>query len=178
MKQLTLLRHAKSAWDDPVTRDIDRPLNARGRRAAIAVGQAMRAAALRFDVVVASPARRVMETIEEIEVGYGRALKPNYDERIYLASSAQLLDLVRQTSDSASSLLMIGHSPGLEKLALALTDPNQGGLRDLLDEKYPTGALAEIGLPAEQWRSAAQGSGTLVRFIRPRDLDPALGPEE
>lgn len=177
MKQLTLLRHAKSAWDDPVTRDIDRPLNARGRRAAIAVGQAMRAAALRFDVVIASPARRVMETIEEIEVGFGRALEPEYDERIYLASKAQLLELVRQTDDGASSLLMIGHSPGLENLALSLTDPNQGGLRDLLDEKYPTGALAQIDFPAEQWRKVGQATGTLVRFIRPRDLDPALGPE-
>jgi phosphohistidine phosphatase len=178
MKSLTLLRHAKSAWDDVVARDIDRPLNGRGRRAAIAVGRAMAAADLRFDAIIASPARRVMETIEEVEVGYGRPLKALFDERIYLASAAQLLELVRSTGDAASSLLMIGHSPGLERLALTLTDPNQGGLRDLLEQKYPTGALAEISLPAQRWRDVAQGSGSLARFVRPRDLDPALGPED
>ncbi|HLL30555.1 MAG TPA: histidine phosphatase family protein, partial [Allosphingosinicella sp.] len=66
MKILTLLRHAKSGWDDPVTRDFDRPLNPRGRRAARTVGREMKAQGLAFDLVLASPARRVIETLEKV----------------------------------------------------------------------------------------------------------------
>jgi phosphohistidine phosphatase len=63
MKTLTLLRHAKSGWDDPVARDFDRPLNPKGHRAAQAVGRYMKAIGLGFDHVVASPAVRVTETL-------------------------------------------------------------------------------------------------------------------
>jgi phosphohistidine phosphatase len=176
MKTLTLLRHAKSAWDDAVARDIDRPLNGRGRRAAVAVGQEMRAMKLRFDVIVASPARRVIETLEELETGYGEKLSPAFDKRIYLASSAQLLELVRETDDDAASLMLVGHSPGLESLALDLTSATDGRLRDLIEEKYPTAALTEISLPIDRWRDARDGIGKVEHFVRPRDLDPALGP--
>jgi len=178
MKTLTLLRHAKSSWDDAVRRDIDRPLNGRGRRAAIAVGQEMRAMKLRFDAIIASPAQRVVETLEELGVGYGETLAPAFDKRIYLASSAQLLELVRQTADESQSLMLVGHSPGLESLALELTPADDGHLRDLIVEKYPTGALTEISLRIDHWRDAKEGIGKVEHFVRPRDLDPALGPED
>jgi phosphohistidine phosphatase len=71
MKILTLLRHAKSGWDDPVARDFDRPLNPRGRRAARTIGREMKAQGLAFDLVMASPARRVIETLEEVAAAYG-----------------------------------------------------------------------------------------------------------
>ena len=74
MKTLTLLRHAKSGWDDPVLRDFDRPLNGKGKRAAQLVGRNWRTMGLKFDQVVASPAVRVMETIEQVATGYGAAL--------------------------------------------------------------------------------------------------------
>jgi phosphohistidine phosphatase len=178
MKRLTLLRHAKSAWDDPVAKDFDRPLNARGRRAAYAIGQAMRSHQLLFDRVLASPARRVVETLEDVEETYGASLRPDFDERIYLAATETLLNLVRQTDDSTGTLLLVGHSPGLERLALLVTGKSDGELRSMLEQKYPTGALAEISLPVEHWADVAAGIGTLERFVRPRDLDPALGPED
>jgi len=177
MKSLTLLRHAKSSWDDPVARDIDRPLNGRGRRAARAVGQAMRKAELHFDRIVASTATRVVETIEAVEDGYGAALKPHYDERVYLASAEVLLALLRETDEKVRNLLLVGHNPGLERFALFLTSADDGRLRDRIAEKYPTGALVEIQLPIDRWRDATAGVGKLVRFVRPRDLDPSLGPD-
>ena len=178
MKSLTLLRHAKSAWDDPVMRDIARPLNARGRRAARTVGKSMRASGLRFDHVVASPATRVVETLEEVALGYGSALAPCYDLRLYLASPESLLEIIHEATDDIARLLLVGHNPGLERLALLLTDPADAGLRASLSEKYPTGALAEISLGVERWSNVREESGTLVRFVRPRDLDPELGPED
>ena len=176
MKTLTLLRHAKSGWDDPVERDFDRPLNIRGRRAARAVGREMKAQGLGFDRILASPARRVVETLEEISATFG-ALAPEYDERLYLASAATLIDIARGTPDEIGRLLLVGHNPGLEEVALRLARPEEAGLRDEVELKYPTGTLAEIELPVERWGDIAEQSGTLVRFIRPRDLDPTLGPE-
>ena len=177
MKILTLLRHAKSSWDDQVARDFDRPLNRRGRKAARLMGREMRARALGFDAVIASPAARVVETLADVEDGYGRSLAPAFDERIYLASAEALLDLVHAADDGADRLLLVGHNPGLEMLALTLTR-DEGALRAELGEKYPTATLAQITLPVERWRDAAEGQGTLTLFIRPRDLDPELGPEE
>lgn len=178
MKILTLLRHAKSGWDDPVARDFDRPLNKRGRRAARTVGREMKALGLAFDKVVASPAVRVVETLADVEEGYGAPIRPAYDDRAYLASTATLLELVRETEDGADRLLIVGHNPGLESLAMLLTREGGDALRDEVAAKYPTATLAEISLPIEHWSDAAGGMGTLVRFIRPRDLDPELGPDE
>jgi phosphohistidine phosphatase len=176
MKILTLLRHAKSGWDDPVKRDFDRPLNPRGRRAARTVGREMRSLGLSFDRAVASPARRVVETIEEVASSFG-PLAPDYDERVYLASAETLIELVRETPDRIERLLLVGHNPGLEELALFLAG-REGPLRAEVAVKYPTGTLAEIALPTVHWREVDEGQGTIVRFIRPRDLDPELGPEE
>lgn len=176
MKTLTLLRHAKSAVDDPVARDFDRPLNRRGRKAARAIGEEMRRLGLAFDAVVASPAVRVKETLAEVEHGYGRGLGAEFDQRAYLASPEALLDIVRSTGEGASRLLVVGHNPGLETLALALAGAS--GLREELAVKYPTGALAEIGFSVQSWREVRPGTGRLDRFIRPRDLDPGLGPDE
>ena len=176
MKSLTLLRHAKSGWDDGVARDFDRPLNPRGRRAARLVGEKMCASGLVFDLVLASPAKRVTETIEEAAETFG-PLAAIYDERLYLASPATLLDIVHHADDSCTRLLLVGHNPGLEALALILTRKGGSAMRDALEVKYPTGTLAEIRFEAEHWRDVVAGGGELVRFIRPRDLDPALGPE-
>jgi phosphohistidine phosphatase len=178
MKTLTLLRHAKSSWDDPIARDFDRPLNKRGRRAARAIGREMRAQQLAFDLVIASPATRVVETLGDVEDGYGRAFRLALDERIYLASPEILLDIVRHADDAHERVMLVGHNPGLERLALLLTQGHDGDLRTQLREKYPTGALAEISLPIDHWEESRQGIGTLNRFVRPRDLDPSLGPDQ
>jgi phosphohistidine phosphatase len=175
MKTLTLLRHAKSGWDDPVARDFDRPLNPKGQRAAAAVGRNMRAMGLAFDHVVASPAVRVVETLDHVASGYGSDLAPHWDPRIYLASAATLLELVRELPDAADSVLLVGHNPGLEELVLMLVP--DGTLRDDVERKFPTASLAEMRFEIASWTEVAAGRGALARFVRPRDLDPSLGPD-
>jgi phosphohistidine phosphatase len=178
LKTLTLLRHAKSGWDDPVTRDFDRPLNAKGKRAAQTVGRHLRALDLAFDHVVASPAIRVGETLDAVTAGYGRTLAPMWERRIYLASSATLLDVVHELPADAERVLMVGHNPGLEDLVMMLVPQTADGLRALVEEKYPTATLAELTLAADTWNGVASGGATLTRYIRPRDLDATLGPDE
>ncbi len=94
-----------------------------------------------------------------------------------MASPETLLDIVHEADDAIGKLLIVGHNPGLEGLALMLTS-GTGDLRAELALKYPTATLAEISLPVERWSEAVAGSGSLTRFIRPRDLDPELGPDE
>ncbi len=179
MKTLTLLRHAKSGWDDPVARDFDRPLNARGKKGAAVIGTHMRAGGHRFDYVISSPAVRCIDTLDAVWEGYGQILHPNWDRRIYLASAATLLDVVHDLPDTANHVLMCGHNPGLEDLALMLVpDRKEDALRNELEEKFPTGTLAELQFVVASWSAVNTAGATLARFIRPRDLDPSLAPTD
>ncbi len=176
---LTLLRHAKSGWDDPVARDFDRPLNKRGDKAAAVMGLYMKREGLAFDQVVASPAVRVIDTIDGVVKGYGQRIEANWDRRIYLASSASLMDVLRDIGDGPKSVLMVGHNPGMEDMVFDLVpDDGSSPLRDEVYEKYPTGALAQIEIAIDSWADIDRGKGKITRFVRPRDLDPELGPEE
>ncbi|AMO72946.1 SixA phosphatase family protein [Sphingorhabdus sp. M41] len=177
MKKLTLLRHAKSSWDDPVDRDFDRPLNEKGKRAAAVMGRFIQRNGLTFDQILASPAVRVIETLENVEEASGLAMEPTWDRKIYLASSATLLDVLRGANADAGHVLMVGHNPGLEDLIFDLVpDDGSSPARDEVETKYPTATLAEMTLAIDNWADITEKCGTLDRFTRPRDLDPALGP--
>jgi phosphohistidine phosphatase len=178
MKTLTLFRHAKSGWDSPVARDFDRPLNDRGRRGAKLMGTYAKRETLSFDHILSSPAVRCLETLDGFWDGYGEILHPNWERRIYLASGVTLLDVVREIPDDWSNVMMCGHNPGLEDLAMMLVPDTKGdALRDALEEKYPTACIAEIAIDVTHWADIKDSCGRLTRFVRPRDLDPTLGPE-
>lgn len=177
MKTIFLLRHAKSSWDDPVERDFDRPLNPRGRRAAETIGRYLREESLNFDHVVASPAVRVIETLDGVEAGARRPLGATFDRRIYMASAMTLLDIVHEAADDYDSLLLVGHNPGLEDLIFMLTPSDTSPIRREVDVKYPTATLSEMLFDVERWQDIDGGAGKLARLVRPRDLDPELGPD-
>jgi phosphohistidine phosphatase len=177
MKRLTLLRHAKSGDDGTVARDFDRPLNAKGRRAARAIGRYMRDQALHFDAVIASPALRVVETLEEVESVYSLGRATSWNKHLYLATPDELLDAVHQAPAEAETILLVGHNPGLEQLVLRLVPHGADGARGDVEVKYPTASLAEMSFPIDRWDQVTEGGGDLMRFVRPRDLDPELGPD-
>ena len=178
MKSLTILRHAKSGWDAPVDRDFDRPINARGRRGAVLMGESWKARSWPLDWIIASPAVRVTETLDHFQPAAGlAALEPHWERRVYLASAATLLDVVRETGAQADHLLLVGHNPGLEDLAMMLVPYDASNpARMAIEEKLPTAALVRINFDIADWHDLKENSGTLDAFIRPRDLDPALGP--
>ena len=139
----------------------------------------MKAEGVVFDHVIASPAVRVVETIDQVVSGYGKRIEPTWERRVYLASSATLMDVLREANDSIETVLMIGHNPSMEDIVLDLVpDGKDQPLRDAVYEKYPTAALAEIEIDIESWSALERNQGSLKRFVRPRDLDPSLGPEE
>jgi phosphohistidine phosphatase len=176
MKTLILLRHAKSGWDDHNVRDFDRSLNPKGERAARTMGNHMRSIGLNWDHAIASPAIRVVETLEQVAAGYGRAIEPDWDRRAYLASAVTLLDLIQHAPENADSLLLSGHNPGLEDLVLMLVRDG-AGLRDEVETKFPTTSLAMMTCESESWADLGAGKCALTTFTRPRDLDPGLGPD-
>ena len=175
MRQLLLLRHAKSSWDDAATPDRDRPLNARGRRSAAVMRQAMRDLGLVPDVVLVSTARRTMETLEALEPWDDTPLIEPLDS-LYLAEPMQLIAALHGVAETVRSVLLIGHNPGMHDLALSLAGPQAmrgGGERERgLAAGFPTGALAEF-VVAGSWWDLREGGGRLVRFLTPRMLEGA-----
>lgn len=178
MKILGLLRHAKSDWDDTAQRDFDRGLNARGRRGARLIGQHIREHGVQWDQLIASPAERVKLTLDVALP----EMTPIYDQRLYLASFDTIVETIEahagSGADEAQALLISGHNPGLQDVLLELVAP--GKENDLFREavvKFPTAAYAVLECEIEHWSDLKRYCAKLVHFARPRDLDPALGPE-
>ena len=157
MKTLFLLRHAKSSWHDETLPDFERPLNSRGRKAAELVGQFLVQEKIEPDLIVSSPAVRARETIEIVMGTAPLQTVVRFDERIYEASVGQLIEVVEQIEQDATTVLMVGHNPGFEGLVTALTARN---------ESMSTAALAKITLVDSNWSNASQG-GSLDWLVRP-----------
>ncbi|HEX8088745.1 MAG TPA: histidine phosphatase family protein [Blastocatellia bacterium] len=164
MKTLLLLRHAKSDWDDHRLRDFDRPLAARGKRDAPRVGRALKERGLAPDLIVSSPAARAKETIEAVIGSANLAQSPVFDERIYGASSAELMKIIRRLPDESSCALLVGHNPGFEDTVSRLTRGR---------EHMPTAALACIEFQVERWEDVEDERGKLLWLLTPKQLGDA-----
>lgn len=178
MRTLFLLRHAKSDWDDPNLPDFDRPLALRGRDAAIRMGVYWRQAGLHVDLVLSSPSMRTRQTLALMEGANGGPLSAGqpaaFDDQLYLASPSTLALILEELPDDVAHVLLIGHNPGFEETALALSGSAETGLMAKLHDKFPTGALARIDLPIARWRDLSLKAGHLALFLRPVDLDVTL----
>jgi phosphohistidine phosphatase len=169
MKRLYLLRHAKSSWKHPGLADHDRPLAGRGRRAAKAVGRHLREQGIEPELVLCSTARRARETLERIEPALGTGAV-RVERELYGAGAGALLEHLRGVSDAVGSVLVIGHNPGLQRLALGLARASPA-VEDL-EAKYPTAGLASLVFEGPSWGDLDYGSAELAGFVRPRDLAP------
>jgi phosphohistidine phosphatase len=173
MHQLLLLRHAKSLSEDTSIPDRNRPLNPRGRRAAVAMRRTMRELGLAPDLILVSSATRTMETMSLLEPWDDTPLIEPMDE-LYLASARRLLATLRDVAETVRTVLLIGHNPGLHDLAVLLADPQASAAKPLhmVREGFPTGALAEFTVTGP-WSRLGAGGGRLMRFLTPRMLEAA-----
>ena len=158
---LYLLRHAKSSWKDPEQRDFDRPLNGRGREAAPLVGRLIRKRKLRVDLLLSSPAARARQTAALVKESAGLSAELLFDERVYEADAARLLEVVTQSAEPAEALMLVGHNPGLEELLTFLTGE---------ERNMPTAALACVALDVEKWGKVRAQAGRLEWLVRPKEL--------
>lgn len=170
VKLLYLLRHTKSSWDDPSIDDFERALNKRGRKAASLLADHWRQQDVHPTAVLCSPAKRARQTLEPILPSLGDT-PVTYDRRLYDATQQTLLALIAELPHSCRSALLIGHNPGLQRLALHLVkaDPANPAFR-LLSDKLPTGGLVTVSMETDDWSRIAARRCTLEGFIRPSDL--------
>jgi len=174
MLTLLLLRHAKSDWDNPALADYDRPLAKRGRKAAPRMGAEIAALGLHPDIVLCSSAARTRETLSLVLPKLaGAPPAVVYDDAIYMGTPSDLLTALRGLAPRApapQTAMIVGHNPGMEELAELLVSRGDEHSLELMDEKFPTCALAVFTFDAEGWADIAPGTGTLTRFITPAQL--------
>ena len=156
--------------------DHDRPLNKRGRRDAPRMGEYLHAHKWEPARVLCSTAARTRQTWNLIAPALSVQPEVHFEKALYLAACPALLSTVRKTQPAVSSLMMIGHNPGLEQLAQKLASPGVSASEqdrvEALRVKFPTCALAVLEFGCD-WREVAPGSGRLAAFVRPKDIEDA-----
>lgn len=171
MRTLLLLRHAKSSWDDPDLSDHERPLNKRGTTDAPRIGGWMRDNGLMPEAVLCSGAVRARATLALVLADLkGTAPAITYDESLYLAEPEAILDRIRKVPADVGTLLVVGHNPGLQMLALSLAGGGDRKALAALAEKLPTAGLAVLELDGASWTPIAYGGCRLRSFVTPKRL--------
>jgi phosphohistidine phosphatase len=168
-RRLVLLRHAKSAWPD--LPDHDRPLAGRGRGDAPAIGRWLRETGCVPDLVWCSTASRAAQTWQLAAAELGADPPVSYQPRLYRATGGELADLIREAPAATATLLLVGHNPGIQELALTLaaTDGDPAGALVRAAAKFPTAAVAVLEFDGG-WPELSAGGARLVGFVVPREL--------
>ena len=162
-RRLLLLRHAKSSWGDPGLPDFDRPLNARGRESAPRMGRKLHAERFEVDLILASTAQRVRETMELLIPAWGSTAQIVWDKHVYLATPEVLLELVGGLDDSWRTVMLVGHNPGLSQVASWLMQ---------LDIDMPTAGLVSMLGQGTSWASALRERPWQQQFFwKPKELE-------
>jgi len=163
MRRLTLVRHAKSDWSLPGQNDWDRPLNKRGQRDAPEMARRLRSRRLKPDLILSSPAVRALTTAtvmaRELKVDAANVLQ---DERLYLASAADLLTVVRELGGEAKHVMVFGHNPGMNDCA------NQLSAGDQIDN-LPTCGVFTAQFDIATWGELDWNSGQDAEFDYPKN---------
>jgi phosphohistidine phosphatase len=170
-RQLLLLRHAKSSWDDPSLADHDRPLSKRGRKAAAAMRAAILARGLAPDLALVSNARRARDTFTALEP-LPRSLRVMFLDALYHASPAAMIELLHEVEESRRCVLLVGHNPGLIELAALLAAGDESVLAQRLASGFPTGAMAQFEVEGP-WSAFSARSAKLIDFVVPREVKGA-----
>ena len=164
MRQLMLLRHAKSSWDDPLADDFDRPLNERGRRGAMAMGDWIRSNDLAPDLVLCSAAARTVETWERMAL----EAEVKYSPGLYHAGPDRMLSALQRAE--GMRVMLVGHNPGIGALAAMMVRhaPVHSRFGD-----YPTCALTVLEFDIDDLADLAPRQGRLLHFLTPHDIENA-----
>src|SRR6266850_6833709 len=173
MRRILLLRHAKSDWSEAGMDDHDRRLSPRGREAAPKIGTYLARHRLVPDRVLCSTARRARETWELVAAELPAPPAVGYEDLLYNAKSATILDVLRDAPAGLRAVMVVGHNPGLQELATLLIASGDLDHRERLREKFPTAGLAVIDFKVDSWSKLHPHSVRRERFVVPRTLAAA-----
>jgi phosphohistidine phosphatase len=172
MLRLLLLRHAKSSWAEPGVADRDRPLNKRGKDTAPTVGRYLKRMGWLPDRVICSPAERTRRTLDLVLEAGNLMPQVIVDEAVYdFGDGTALIDAIRRNGGPARTLLLVGHNPSTELLALRLSRSGPPDAIAALRRKFPTAALAVFDVDVADWADFDPLKATLVAFVTPKALD-------
>ncbi len=161
-KQLTLIRHAKSSWDDSSLSDYARDLNERGRRDAVRIGEALHEREIKFDLVLCSSAIRARETLsllrEKLELEDDSI---HYLDDLYCASVPTLVELIRPLDNDKNNIAIVAHNPGLEDLATMLSNDNK---------TFVTCSVMQIEFEMDDWKQLDKVTGKQTLFLSPKTV--------
>jgi len=162
LRELILLRHAKSDWKDDSQADLDRPLSDKGKKNAQKVGKWILQNNLIPDLILTSPAKRAQQTLRRIcsECGSQTIVV----DELYNAN-LETLKQILANAPQVERLMIVGHNPGLERLFNFL----QQNIEERESHLFPTASLAHFVLPAK-WTQLHSGDGRLIHFIRPKEI--------
>lgn len=167
MKELLLIRHAKSDWGNPGLDDHDRPLNRRGLGDAPRMGKALAERGVEPDLIICSTANRARSTAGLMAAGL------SYDESeislnssLYLAHPDEILQVIQGIDESVNCALLFGHNPGMHEASWQMARP--GSFQGL--DHFPTCSVARFRIPSEFWGAVAFGEGELVEHLYPKAL--------
>ena len=161
MKQLILVRHAKSSWDEPDLADIDRPLNKRGKTDAPEMGLRLKKQGIMPELMISSPAKRARSTAKKIakQLQYPKE-NIKFAEGIYEATPDNLLMLVKNVQGNPGTLMLFGHNPGITEFANSLTGINIHNI--------PTCGIVSIQFDVDEWQQVEYKKGKLILFDYPK----------
>jgi phosphohistidine phosphatase len=162
-RTLILMRHAKSDWSQAGVADHERALNARGRRSAPLIAEKLIESSINVDVILASTAVRVQETVQLLQQSWARQAEVLTERSLYLASVETLTATVQGSHDSWNSIMLVGHNPGMAEFVSLLA-------KQYLD--MPTAAVAILTSDIGSWHgSVRSGNWKLQAFWKPRDIE-------
>jgi phosphohistidine phosphatase len=161
-KELLLVRHAKSIWDDPYLDDHDRQLNERGFRNAPDMGKRLQGTDIRPEVWISSTALRAITTAEILaeQVGFPKdQIQRSRD--LYHASATDLQEFIARLDDQIDSIALFGHNPGMTSLV--------ANLYGLTIDNIPTCGVVHLQFREANWKAASSALPARVTFDFPKN---------
>ena len=160
MKNLYLIRHAKSDWNDTSKSDFDRGLNKRGKKAIITMANVLKEKKIMPDLILCSSAKRTKLTAQGLakEIGYHGKIK--YIDALYMAEPETIHSLIQDVNDIVNTLFVVGHNPETTELSNMMVSN--------YIENVPTLGIVSLQLPIENWKTVSIREGKMQFFIYPK----------
>ncbi len=163
MKTVSILRHAKSSWDNPLLEDFDRPIISKGLKRTARICDFIKQQDIFPDIVVSSPALRAMQTAEIVIENLKIKSSVKTMDAFYPGHAKAFFNQLKQADDVYSHIMIIGHNPGLSEFACNILNSNEASW-------IPTSGLVVVNFDCRCWNQIAMGNGMLVHFIKPKEL--------